>query len=196
MSELWTVLIIVVVLAVIAARMYYGHNKEVASEVKILNPEGDAGTAFVVYHPGKSDFQQGIFSGFIGGLVSNGWRVESTTASEQTPTNLSGYDLLVLGGPTYMFTPNRPIQQYLNRLGNLGGQSVVSIITAMGAGHRSIAMMERLIRKANGNLLKSLLLYKIRPNDENNYMNGKQNRALAVEIAKQAVKEIPAPGMT
>jgi flavorubredoxin len=135
-----------------------------------------------------------VFSGFAEGLVSNGWRVEVTTASTQAPTDLCGYDLLVLGGPTYGFTPNRPIKRYLNRLGDLGGQHTVTIITALGSGERSTAIMENLVREANGDLVKALLLYKMRPNDDDNYVNSKQNQALAVEIAAQAAKEIPPPG--
>lgn len=192
MSVFWIVLIVVlVVLAAAAARLYYGRNKDVVSEVKTLNPGGDVGTAFVVYHPGKSDFQRRVISGFAEGLVSNGWRVEITTASDQAPTDLSGCDLLVLGGPTYVFTPNRPIRRYLDRLGDLGGQRTVIIITAMGAGNRSTSIMESLVREANGDLVKSLLLYKMRPNDDDNYVNGKQNRALAVEMATRAAKDVP-----
>jgi flavorubredoxin len=195
MSLFWIVLIAVsVVLAAAAARLYYERNKEVVSEVRTLNSGGDVGTALVVYHPGKSDFQHRVISGFAEGLVSNGWRVEITTASDQAPTDLSGYDLLVLGGPTYVFTPNRPIRRYLSRLGDLGGQRTVTIITAMGAGNRSTSIMESLVREANGDLVNALLLYKMRPNDDNNYVDGKQNRALAVEMANQAAREIPLPG--
>ena len=193
MSVFLIVLIAVVVVLAVGGRMYYGRNKDVVSEVKTLNPGGDVGTAFVVYHAGKSDFQQRVISGFVEGLVSTGWRVELTTASDQTPTNLSAYDLLVLGGPTYMFTPNRPIRRYLSRLGDLRGQRTVTIITAMGAGSRSTSIMERLVREANGDQVKSLLLYKLRPNDDDNYVNGKQNRALAVEMANLAAREIPLP---
>ena len=191
MSLFWIVLIVVVVIAVTAARMYYGHNEEVVSEVKTLNPGADKGTAFVVYHPGKSAFQERVITGFAEGLVSNGWRVEITTASGQAPTDLSGYDLLVLGGSTYVFTPNRPIRNYLKRLGNLAGQRTVTIITAMGAGKRSASIMGDIVRAANGDLVNSLLLYKMRPNKDNNYVNSDQNQALAVEMAIQAAKEIP-----
>ncbi len=193
MSVFLIVLIAVIAALAVGGRMYYGRNKDVVSEVKTLNPGGDVGTAFVVYHAGKSDFQQRVISGFVEGLVSTGWRVELTTASDQTPTNLSAYDLLVLGGPTYIFTPNRPIRRYLSRLGDLRGQRTVTIITAMGAGSRSSSIMERLVREANGDQVKSLLLYKMRPNDDDNYVNGKQNRALAVEMANLAAREIPLP---
>jgi len=54
--------------------------------------------------------------------------------------------------------------------------------------------MESLVRGANGDLVKGLLLYKMRPNDDDNYVNSKQNQALAVEMATQAAKAILLPG--
>jgi flavorubredoxin len=184
-----TVLIVVlVVLAAAGALSYLWLNKEVVSEVEVRNPEGDAGTALVVYHPGKSDFQEKVTYAFAEGLASNGWRVEITTASAQAPTDFSGYDLLVLGGSTYWFTPSRPIRRYLSRLGDLGGQPTATIITAMGLGERSISVMEQQVREANGDLVKSLILYTMRPNEDLYGIND------AVEIATQAAKEIPLPG--
>ena len=194
MSGLWIGLI--VALAALAAWgvwLMQGRNREVVSEVKTLNSEGKAGTALVVYHPGKSDFQRRVFAGFAEGLVSNGWRVEMTTPSPQTPTDLEGYDLLVLGGATYGFKPNQPIQTYVRRLGDLGGMPTVTIITALGMGERSTRMMEQLVRQANGHLVKALVLYKARPNDDENSVDGKQNQELAVEMATQAAMEIEPP---
>jgi len=189
------VLIVVLVILVAAwVLLDLWLNREVISEVKTLNPEGDAGAALVVYHPGKSDFHDRVTSGFAEGLVSKGWRVEITTASAQAPADLSGYGLLVLGGPTYWFTPNRPIRRYLSRLGDLGGQRTVTIITAMGAGERSTSIMEKQVRQANGDLVEALLLYSMRPNDDDNYVDSDQNRALAVEMATRAAKEISLPG--
>jgi len=181
------------IIAVAIAWLDYGRNKEVASEVEVWNPSGKTGTALVVYHPGRSDFQSRVFSGFVDGLVSNGWRVESTTPSAQTPTDLSSFDLLVLGGPTYWFSPNRPVRRYLKRLGDLEGQPTVTIITALGAGDRSASIMQKQVREANGNLVKALLLYKMRPNDDDNFVDGEQNQALAVEMVLQAALEIPPP---
>jgi hypothetical protein len=190
----WAIVFIVPAAIVMAlAWLDYGRNKEVASEVEVLNPSGKTGTALVVYHPGKSDFQRRVFSAFSEGLVSAGWRVESTTPSAQTPADLSTFDLLVVGGPTYWFTPNRPVRRYLDRLGDLGGKRTVTIITALGAGGRSASIMQKQVREANGNLVKALLLYKMRPNDDENFVDGEQNRALAVEMAMQAALEIPPP---
>jgi flavorubredoxin len=184
-------MVLIVVLVVLSAALVLSNlwlSRDVVSEVEVRNPEGDAGTALVVYHPGKSDFQERVTYAFAGGLVSNGWRVEITTASAQTPTDLSGYDLLILGGPTYWFTPNWPIRRYLSRLGDLRGQPTVAIITAMGLGGRSISIMENDVREANGDLVKSLILYTLRPNEDLYGIND------AAEIATQAAKEIPLPG--
>ena len=183
----------IVVLAALAAWgtwIMNGRNREVVSEVETLNPEGEAGTALVVYHPGRSDFQRRVFTGFAEGLVAGGWRVEMTTPSPQAPTGLDGVDLLVLGGPTYGFKPNRAIQKYLNRLGDLGAKPTVTIITALGMGERSTEMMQRLVREANGTLVKALVLYKARPNDEDNPVGGRQNQDLAVELATHTAKAL------
>ncbi len=169
-------------------------NSEAVQEIEVHNPEGEAGRALVVYHPGRGSFHPRVVSGFVEGLASGGWRVEVSTASPQAPTDLAGYDLLVLGSPTYWFAPSQAIRRYLRRLGDLAGQRTVTIITGLGAGGRSSAIMQRLVRAANGDLLKALVLYRLRPNDDEKYVNGEQNRALAVEMATQAGREMPLPG--
>ena len=151
MSASWMVLIVVfAALATAGGWMYYGRNREVVSNVEVLNPGGESGTALVVYHPGKSDFQGRVFSGFAEGLTSNGWRAEITTASSQSPTDLSGCDLLVLGGPTYGFAPNLPIRRYIGRLRDLGGQRTVTIITALGWANARLPLWKVLFERQMG----------------------------------------------
>jgi hypothetical protein len=116
--------------------------------------------------------------------------VEVATASAQAPTDLAGCDLLVLGSPTYWFAPSLPIRRYLRRLGDLGGQPTVTIVTGLGAGGRSSSALQRQVQRVHGNLVRSLTLYRMRPNEDDNYVDGKQNRALAVETAEQAAKSI------
>jgi len=169
------------------ALLYYWISTEVITELTVLNAEGERGTALIVYHPGLSQFQAKVSHAFARGLASNGWRVEITTASAKAPISLSGYDLLVLGAPTYSWTPARPIRSYLSRVRNLKEKPTVTIISAMGAGARSSAVMEKLVRKAHGKLIKSLLLYTLRPNED---LYGTND---AEEIATQAAKEIPLP---
>jgi hypothetical protein len=66
----------------------------------------------------------------------------------------------------------------------------VTIITALGMGQRSAHIMEQMVHQANGTLVKALVLYKARPNDEDNPVGGRQNQDLAVEIVTRAAKEI------
>ena len=173
---------------------YLWLNKEVVSEVEVQNPAGNAGTALVVYHPGRGSFHRRVVSGFVEGLVSRDWRVKIATARPQAPRDLAGYDLLVLGSPTYWFTPSWPVRRYLRRIGDLGGQRTATVVTGMGAGGRATARLEKQVREAGGTLVRALLLYWMRPNDDDNYVDTEQNKALAVETAIQAAREIPLPG--
>lgn len=175
---------VLVILVVGVGLFYFAASQEVVSGIEVLN-RGGQGTALVVYHPGFTDFHERVTSAFADGLVSNGWRVEMTTASPRAPTDLSSYDLLVLGGPAYFWTPNVPIESYLRRLGDLGGKRTAIIITAMGMGGPSISATERLVQAANGDLGTSLLLYSLAPNEGIYGMNDPE------QIAYQVAKGIP-----
>jgi hypothetical protein len=189
-----TWILVLGVLAVAWVSSYLWLNAETVSGIEVQNPAGEVGTALVVDHPGRGSFHARVVSGFVEGLVAGGWRVETITASGQAPTDLSGYDLLVLGSPTYWFAPSWPIRRYLDRLGDLAGQVTVIIITGMGAGERSAFLMQRKVQEANGELVSGLLFYRLRPNDDENYVNPEQNQALAVKLATQAARKLAAAG--
>lgn len=182
--------IVIIVLALAWILSYLWLNKEVVSPVEVRNPEGKTGTALVVDHPGRGSFHVQVVAGFVEGLVDSGWRVEIATMSTQAPTDLSGYDLLVLGSPTYWFTPSWPMRRYLARLGNFEGRRVVTIVTGMGAGERSASIAEKWVRERGGDLVKGLLFYWMRPNDDDNYVNTAQNKGVAVEMVAQAAREL------
>jgi hypothetical protein len=189
-----TWILILGALAVAWVSSYLWLNAETVSGIEVQNPAGDVGTALVVDHPGRGSFHVRVVSGFVEGLVDSRWRVETTTANGQAPTDLSGYDLLVLGSPTYWFTPSWPIRRYLERLGDLAGQPTVTIITGMGAGERSASLMQRQVQEANGEMVSGLLFYRLRPNDGENYVNPEQNQAVAVKLATQAASELAVAG--
>jgi hypothetical protein len=131
-------MILIIILALLAAAWilsYWWLNKEVAGKVEIHNPEGDGGSALVVYHPGRGTFHRQVIDGFAEGLVASGWRVEVATASNHAPTELANYDLLVLGSPTYWFTPSLPIRRYVRQIGDLAGQPTVTIVTGLVTFH-------------------------------------------------------------
>ena len=185
--------VLVILAGTVAAVVWYWYriSQEVVSQVEVLNPGGDRGTALVVHHPGRRHFLRKVISAFTEGLVSSGWRVESTTASPQAPTDLSSYDLLVLGGQTYFWSPARPIRDYVRGLGDLEGKPTAIMITGFGATGRSISIMERLVQEANGDLVNSLSLTTLKPNDEE---DPRPNEEVAVEMATRAGREIPLPG--
>lgn len=163
-------------------------NAEVLSDVDVLNPNGSSGTALLVYHPGKSGYQEMLVEAFSEGLVSNEWRVEVTTASQEAPTNLSGYDLLVLSAPTYDWVPAKPIQHYLEQLGDLGGKPTVVILSAAGKTTLSLPMMEDLVTEANGDLVASHALWTLVPNRLTYGIDDPE------EIMRREAKAIPIPG--
>jgi hypothetical protein len=186
-------MLLIIILAILTAAWtlsYWWLNKEAAGKAEIHNPGGATGSALVVYHPGRGTFHCQVVGGFVEGLVASGWRVEVATAGAQAPTGLAGSDLLVLGSPTYWFMPSVPIRRYVRRLGDLGGQPTVTIITGLGAGGRSSNILRKKVCDAHGSLVKSLTLYRMRPNDDDDYTDGKQNQALAVEMAKQAARSL------
>lgn len=130
---------------------------EVVSEVEVINSEG-LKTALVVYQPGFSNFPKDVSYAFADGLVSNDWKVEITTASAQTPTELSKYSLLVLAYPVYGETPGSAIVSYVNRTGNLNTINTVIIACAGGDSGESIISLRQQVEEANGSFFSSLAL--------------------------------------
>jgi len=165
----------------------YWINREVVSPLDVLNPGGETGTALVVYHPGQSSFQRDVSYAFAEGLVSKGWRVEVTTASAQAPKDLSGYDLLVLGAPTYDWQPAKRLQAYVKGLGDLSAKPTVIIISGAGYTDLSQRAMEMLVQEAGGETLKSLAVWSLRPNEDLYGIND------PLEAMRQAALEIPTP---
>jgi len=180
-------IVLVILLTILAtlilgsAFLFYKINSDVISKIKVLNPQGE-NKALVIYHPGLSDFQRKVTLAFANGLVSSGWRVEVTTASSRAVADLSSYDLLVLGSPTYGFKPASSIQRYISRVGDFQGKQTVVIVTAAGSAGGSLAIMEKLIQDRNGFIVKSLKLFTQAPNDGN-----------PLDIATQAGKEFLLP---
>jgi len=159
------------------------------SDVQVKNPEGSAGIAFTVYQPGISNFQEKMTLAFVDGLISNDWRVEITTASSQTPTDLSGYDLMVLGSPIYADTPARPIMDYVSNVGDLEGMNTVILLTGgAGTGDEAPSILGNHVQEANGIIVKTLMLYSTSASNEEQY--GTNN---PLEIATKAGQEIPLP---
>jgi hypothetical protein len=161
---LTTFLSLLIIAASLLAYASVVMNNDVITELTIKNPQG-AKAALILYHPGLTSFSHDIANAYTDGLVSNNWRVEITTPSTKAPTNLSKYDLLVILSNTYAFTPDKPTIRQTERMGNLGGIQTVLITLGAGSAQESKQSLESIVSASNGDVIQSLLLYNMAPNE-------------------------------
>lgn len=152
-------------------------NREVVSEIEVVNSDGDQ-TALIVYQPGFSSFPKDVSYAFAEGLASSGWRVEITTASSEAPSDLSKYNLLTLAYPVYGGTPGTAIVSYVNRISDFNG--IDTVIIACGGGDIKEDLnppLKQQVQAANGTFYKGLLL-------------SNQDSSASMETARQAGSNI------
>ncbi len=144
------------VLAGLGAYLEYSVYREVPSPIETLNAAGSK-TALVVYHPGLTDFAHNVTYTYAEALAANGWRVDITTVSAQTPTDLKGYSLLVLNWAIYDLNPAPTMTNYVHRIGNLNGINT-TIITISGGldPFNAKDAMNRIVQDAGVNVVQSL----------------------------------------
>jgi len=123
-------------------------NREIASEIDVVNSDGDE-TALIVYQPGFSSLPTDVSYAFADGLVSNGWRVEITTASSEAPSDFSKYSLLVLGYPNYGSAVGTAIVKYVERVDDFGGVNTV-IFSCGGPSTASVDGLRPQVEAKNG----------------------------------------------
>lgn len=162
--------------------LQFSITQETASDIEILGADGTAGSALIVYHPGMSDLQERLTAAFARGLRENEWHVARTTTSSTAPTDLSNYDLLVLGVHTYWWSPDRPTQRYLARIGDLGGKPTVALLSGLGATGRSERLTREQIEAVNGEVVSIQPFWVMRPNYED---DNRPNDEVAMEMAYQ-----------
>jgi len=125
------------------------NSREIIRDVEIRNPDGTKGTVFVVFRPGLTSFNEDIVNEFIRGLIDSDWRVEVTTTSQQTPTNVTTYDLIVLGSTVNGGKPHQSMLDYLSHV-DFEEKRVVLILTSGGIGGPGIDHFKNATIDANG----------------------------------------------
>ena len=150
-----SIIIVVLILASVSVFVLIKANSDVVSELDVLNPNGSQ-TALILYHDGFSSFTKDAIYALGDGLVDNGWRVEITTASDQAPTDLSKYSLLVLGSPVYGGSPSASIERHFDRIGDLWGIESVLVVTSGGINEGAEAAMQQIVEDNNG-VVKTVL---------------------------------------
>ncbi len=175
-----TFLSVVITFASLATYAIIGMNYDVTTQIVTKNPEGTK-TALVLYHSGLNDFSHDVANAYADGLVQNGWSVEITTSSLKAPTVLSKYSLLVVLSNTYASTPYAPTTRQLERIGDLNAIQIVLITSGAGTAQESKRALENMVNASNGNIVQSLILYSMAPND------GDKS---ATEIAYQTAQQL------
>ncbi len=163
----------------------YVSNLENPSPVTSLNPNSGGPRVLVVGDPGVSDFEPRVAEAVSSGLIDAGWRVDVTTASGQTPTDLSGYSLVVLCCPIYGGMPSKPMQDYLSRLGSLEGVRVATVMTGAGSSDEAKAWMTGRIGGLGGDEVLSLVVTSMAPNEQ------QYGSTDPVMIAERAMASLP-----
>jgi flavodoxin len=123
-----TVLIIVVVVVVLvgvgAGTFFYflrRWDSEQPSKKDTLRPEVSkiTGKALIVYHPGATGYTEEVAYAVGKALQAKGWQVHLDRANSRTISDLSEFNLLCLGSPTYSGSPRPPIVNYINRCSDM-----------------------------------------------------------------------------
>ncbi|GAB6055056.1 hypothetical protein HYG87_04160 [Methanobacterium alkalithermotolerans] len=92
-----------------------------------IKPSGDIrGKALIVYDPGLTGGTRTAAIYMAEELKSNGYEVTLAGVRSAVALNTSGYDLLIVGSPTYGAKPTGPVETYLNNL-----KPTENIITAV-----------------------------------------------------------------
>ena len=82
-----------------------------------LNPAGNVtGSALVVYNPGITGGAKGAADLIAGDLKADGYAVTQAGVKSAAAADVSGYDVIVVGGPVYMGNASGSVKSYLQSL--------------------------------------------------------------------------------
>ena len=185
------IIVIASAVAAAAATLLVLTGRDVHRAPEEFNPGGRP-LALIVFHPGLSDFPDSVVRAFAGGLAARGWHVRLVTATDDAPADLSSFGLVTLAGPVYWWAPATPLMRYVRRLRDLHGMPVVTVLTGAGQGERALERLRRAVERAHGRVVRSLVVYTMKPNDERLY-GTVPNRKIALDLARAAGAAIAPP---
>jgi flavorubredoxin len=87
-----------------------------ATDIHPLPNGAPIGQAIVVYDPGLTGGAKDVATKIGYDVQSEGYNVVLAGVRSSTAANITGYDIIVVGGPIYAGKPAGTIQAYLNRL--------------------------------------------------------------------------------
>ncbi len=111
------IVLIVIVIIAIPTVTFLDVMSYTATGGETLSPAGAAlGRAMVVYDPGVSGSAKNTAVKIAGELQSKGYTVNLAGVRSATSKNVSGYDVIVVGGPAYGDKMGSSAQSYLQDL--------------------------------------------------------------------------------
>ncbi len=139
-----------------------------------ITPDGNiTGKALIVYDPGYSGAPKNVADSMAQDLKSKGYEVKLAGVRSNDASNVSGYKLLIVGGPTYAGNPSGAIDSYLKGL-NLSNNITVSVFS-VGSGaddQDSNKVMQQILENKTIKVKESIKFdSKSVQNDYSNYVN-------------------------
>jgi flavodoxin len=120
-------------------------------------------------------------------MAGEGWRVDMVTAHPASASDASGYDLVVLGAPTYNFRPAQPLLDQLDRLTALAAKPVALILTGGGMTEEAMHLLRRRARQKGARIVWAMELWTGRRNSERHGIDDPVEivRRMALELASK-----------
>jgi len=112
-------MVAVVLVGFIAFMVYVGSDtlSSSATSFELLQPDGLAtGKALVVYNPGLSGAPKGAATQIAQDLKARGYEVTLAGVNSEAAADVSGYDIIVAGGPVYGGKVSPSVYTYLQEL--------------------------------------------------------------------------------
>ncbi|HID92871.1 MAG TPA: hypothetical protein EYP60_02130 [bacterium (Candidatus Stahlbacteria)] len=158
----WKVVLIVLGILAICSGVFWifirGWDKEQPSKSEVLQPASGepVGKALIVYHPGATGYTEEVAYAIGEGLQSMNWEVLLDRANKTTVADLTSYDLLCVGSPTYVGTPRPPIMAYIERCAGLKGKESAVFATGSVNPDESNKKMKARLEKRGSKVIESL----------------------------------------
>lgn len=117
------VFVLAMAFSAVAYISYDMGNRATTSET--LKPNGTAvGNALVIYDPSITDNTKNVASIIAGDLKSEGYNVDLAGIKSSTAGNITGYKVIVIGGPIYGGNSSAAVKSYLEKLKPADGAKI------------------------------------------------------------------------
>lgn len=168
------ILAIILLIMVVAGVVLWSYSYLNGAGSTTLNSTGNVTKkALVVYDPGFSGAPKTVANSLAEDLKSKGYTVTLAGINSKDAGNVSGYNVLIVGGPTYAGNASSSVKSYLNNL-NVDSNTTIGVFS-VGDGaddqDSNIAMQQILQNK--GIKVKVSIKYDKTavPNDYKKYIN-------------------------